>query len=180
MQPPAQVIDAFDDVQRARQDLDRLRNEADAYRNDILPRARGEAQKVIQDAEAYRERLINEAEGEAQHFLSVYNAFKQHYVDHSQYPTSDEFDLASLEPLVDMGYYTGKVTTRLDGDQADAYDAPDGNKEFWLEMTLANNPSVRFLVADSDDAPLSGGDSLDGIFLFLDGKLRPIYSTGNE
>jgi membrane protease subunit HflK len=77
VQPPTQVIDAFDDVQRARQDLDRLRNQADAYRNDILPRSRGEAQKVIQGAEAYKERLINEADGEAQHFLSVYNAYKQ-------------------------------------------------------------------------------------------------------
>jgi len=77
VQPPTQVIDAFDDVQRARQDLDRLRNQADAYRNDILPRARGEAQKLIQGAEAYKERLINEADGEAQHFLSVFAAYKQ-------------------------------------------------------------------------------------------------------
>lgn len=74
--PPAAVIDAFDDVQRARQDLDRLRNEADAYRNDVLPRARGEAQRMIQEAQGYRERLENEAEGEAQRFLSVYTAYK--------------------------------------------------------------------------------------------------------
>jgi membrane protease subunit HflK len=77
VQPPAQVIDAFDDVQRARQDLDRLRNEAEAYRNDILPRARGEAVRQVQNAEAYKERLENEAEGEAQRFLSVYAAYKQ-------------------------------------------------------------------------------------------------------
>ena len=77
VQPPQQVIDAFDDVQRALQDRDRLRNEADAYRNDILPRARGEAQRMIQEAEGYREGLINEAQGEAQRFLSVYEAFKQ-------------------------------------------------------------------------------------------------------
>jgi membrane protease subunit HflK len=57
--------------------LDRLRNQADAYRNDILPRSRGEAQKLIQGAEAYKERLINEADGEAQHFISVYTAYKQ-------------------------------------------------------------------------------------------------------
>ena len=74
--PPSQVIDAFDDVQRARQDRDRLRNEADAYRNDVLPRARGEAQRMIQGAQGYRERLQNEAEGEAQRFLSVYTAYK--------------------------------------------------------------------------------------------------------
>ncbi len=75
--PPDQVIDAFDDVQRARQDLDRLRNEAEAYRNDMLPRARGEAVRQIQEAEAYKERLENEADGEAQRFLSVFAAYKQ-------------------------------------------------------------------------------------------------------
>ncbi len=74
--PPAQVIDAFDDVQRARQDRARLRNEADAYRNDVLPRSRGEAQRMIQEAQGYRERLENEADGEAQRFISVYTAYK--------------------------------------------------------------------------------------------------------
>src|SRR5690606_18607347 len=75
VQPPQQVIDAFNDVQRALQDRDRLRNEAEAYRNDILPRARGDAQQIIQEANAYRERIIYEAEGEAQRFLSVYEAY---------------------------------------------------------------------------------------------------------
>ncbi|MEJ2026728.1 MAG: FtsH protease activity modulator HflK, partial [Limibacillus sp.] len=75
VQPPQQVIDAFNDVQRALQDRDRQRNEAEAYRNDILPRARGEAQRMLQEAEAYRERVINEAEGEAERFLEVYKSF---------------------------------------------------------------------------------------------------------
>ncbi len=77
VQPPAPVIDAFNDVQRSLQDRDRLRNEADAYRNDIIPRARGEAQRMIQEANAYKERLVNEADGEAKRFLSVYAAYKQ-------------------------------------------------------------------------------------------------------
>jgi membrane protease subunit HflK len=77
VQPPPPVIDAFNDVQRALQDRDRMRNEADAYRNDILPRARGEAQRVVQEAEAYKERLVNEADGEAQRFVSVYEAYRQ-------------------------------------------------------------------------------------------------------
>jgi membrane protease subunit HflK len=75
VQPPRQVADAFIDVKRAEQDRTRLRNEAEAYRNDVLPRARGEAQRMIQDANAYRERLINEAQGEAQRFLNVYEAY---------------------------------------------------------------------------------------------------------
>ncbi len=77
VKPPGPVIDSFDDVQRARQDRERLRNEADAYRNDVLPRSRGEAQQMIQEALGYRERLENEAEGEAQHFLQVYAAYKE-------------------------------------------------------------------------------------------------------
>ncbi|HMB77395.1 MAG TPA: FtsH protease activity modulator HflK [Kiloniellaceae bacterium] len=77
VKPPAPVIDAFDDVQRARQDRDRVRNEAEAYRNDILPRARGDAQQVMQNAQAYKERLVQEAEGEADRFTSVFNAYKE-------------------------------------------------------------------------------------------------------
>jgi membrane protease subunit HflK len=75
--PPAQVIDAFNDVQRARQDKERKQNEALTYSNDILPRAKGEAQRMIQDATAYKEKLTLEAEGEANRFLSVYNAYLQ-------------------------------------------------------------------------------------------------------
>ena len=77
VQPPQPVIDAFNDVQRSLQDRDRLRNEAEAYRNDIIPRARGEAQRILQDAQAYRERLINEAQGEAQRFENVLSAYQQ-------------------------------------------------------------------------------------------------------
>ncbi|MBM3566568.1 MAG: FtsH protease activity modulator HflK [Alphaproteobacteria bacterium] len=75
--PPAQVIDAFNDVQRARQDKERKQNEAQAYANDILPRAKGEAQRMVQEATAYKERLIREAEGEANRFISVHNAYLQ-------------------------------------------------------------------------------------------------------
>ncbi len=76
VQPPAQVIDAFNDVQRALQDRDRQRNEAEAYRNDLLPRARGDAQQMLQEAQGYREQVINEAQGEAQRFVEVYDAYK--------------------------------------------------------------------------------------------------------
>lgn len=77
VQPPEPVVDAFNDVQRALQDRDRRRNEAQAYRNDILPRARGEAQRIIQGAEAYREQIINEAEGEAERFNQVFVAYSE-------------------------------------------------------------------------------------------------------
>ncbi|MBI1206574.1 MAG: FtsH protease activity modulator HflK [Azospirillum sp.] len=73
--PPAPVVDAFNDVQRARADRERLRNEAETYRNDIIPRARGEAEKLIQEASAYREQVVSLAQGDAARFLSVYNAY---------------------------------------------------------------------------------------------------------
>ncbi|MEO7107733.1 MAG: FtsH protease activity modulator HflK [Rhodoferax sp.] len=73
--PPAAVIDAFNDVQRARADQERTRNEADSYANDMLPRARGEASKITQEAEAYKEQAVKLAEGDAKGFLSVYNSY---------------------------------------------------------------------------------------------------------
>jgi len=74
--PPAPVIDAFRDVQRALADRERLRNEAEAYRNDIIPRARGDAVRIKQEAEGYRQQIINQAQGDADRFLAVYHAFK--------------------------------------------------------------------------------------------------------
>lgn len=77
VEPPEKVIDAFRDVQRAQADRERARNEAESYRNDIVPRARGEAQRLIQEAEGYRQQVIAQAQGEAARFVSVYNAYKQ-------------------------------------------------------------------------------------------------------
>lgn len=73
--PPAPVIDAFNDVQRARSDRERARNEAEAYRNDVIPRARGEAERLIQEASAYREQIVSLAQGDAERFRKVYQAY---------------------------------------------------------------------------------------------------------
>ena len=74
--PPDQVIDAFRDVQAARADMERSKNEAEAYANDVIPRARGEAQKILQAAEAYKKEVVAKAEGEASRFVSIYNEYK--------------------------------------------------------------------------------------------------------
>ncbi|MCK5166603.1 MAG: FtsH protease activity modulator HflK, partial [Rhodospirillaceae bacterium] len=74
--PPEKVIDAFNEVQRARQDKERKQNEAETYRNKIIPNARGESEKMVQAATAYKERVIKEADGEAKQFLSVYETYK--------------------------------------------------------------------------------------------------------
>mgnify|MGYP006159015383 FL=1 len=74
--PPSQVIDAFRDVQAARADRERSKNEAEGYANDVIPRARGEAEKILQEAEAYKKQVVAAAEGEASRFLSIYNEYK--------------------------------------------------------------------------------------------------------
>jgi membrane protease subunit HflK len=74
--PPSDVIDAFNDVQRARQDRDRLKNQAEAFRNDIVPRARGQAAQLIAEAEAYREEVMNRAKGDASRFDQVFSAYE--------------------------------------------------------------------------------------------------------
>ena len=73
--PPDQVIDAFRDVQAARADMERSKNEAEAYANDVIPRARGEAAKIMQAAEAYKQKVVAASEGEASRFISIYNEY---------------------------------------------------------------------------------------------------------
>jgi membrane protease subunit HflK len=75
--PPAAVIDAFRDVQRANADRERLRNEAESFRNDVIPRARGEAERIVQEAQGARESQVARANGEAQRFTQVLSAYSQ-------------------------------------------------------------------------------------------------------
>ncbi len=70
-QAPQQVQDAFADAVKAREDEQRLKNEAEAYANDILPKARGAAARLVEEANAYKAKVIAEAEGEAARFESI-------------------------------------------------------------------------------------------------------------
>ena len=69
--PPEQVIDAFREVQAARQERSTLQNRADAYANQTLAAARGNSAQVLQEAEGYRAQVVNAAEGEASRFSAV-------------------------------------------------------------------------------------------------------------
>ena len=69
--PPAPVQAAFDDVIKAREDEERVKNEAQAYANGIIPESRGQAQRVIEEANAYRDRIVAEAEGDAGRFKAL-------------------------------------------------------------------------------------------------------------
>ncbi len=75
--PPAAVIESFRDVQRANTDAERVRNEAESYRNDIVPRARGDSARLVAEAEGSKRASVAEATGQAQRFLSVYKAYAQ-------------------------------------------------------------------------------------------------------
>ena len=69
--PPKQVIDAFKDVASAKEDKNRMINEAEGYRNDVIPKARGQAQAMIRESEGFRESRIKRAEGDVAKFKAI-------------------------------------------------------------------------------------------------------------
>ncbi|WP_422037666.1 FtsH protease activity modulator HflK [Roseibium sp.] len=75
--PPAQVIEAFRDVQAARADQERIRNEAEAYANRIVPEARGQAARVLEQANGYKDQTIAEATGQSQRFSKIYEEYQK-------------------------------------------------------------------------------------------------------
>ncbi len=76
-QPPEQVQSAFEDAIKAREDKQRLINEAEAYSNDVIPRARGAASRKLQEAEGYKSRVIASAEGEADRFTKLLTEYRK-------------------------------------------------------------------------------------------------------
>jgi membrane protease subunit HflK len=76
-QPPEPVQDAFREVQRAREDEQQVKEEAERYRNKVVPEARGRAQRLTEEAAAYREQVIERARGETSRFLAVLGVYEQ-------------------------------------------------------------------------------------------------------
>jgi len=74
-QPPEEVKPAFDDAVKAREDRERLKNEAEAYANDVIPRARGAAARMMQEAEGYKASVIARADGDARRFTQIANEY---------------------------------------------------------------------------------------------------------
>ena len=73
---PSQVQAAFDDVIKAREDEQRVKNEAESYANGIVPEARGQSQRLLEEANAYREQVTAKAEGETNRFLQLLSEYK--------------------------------------------------------------------------------------------------------
>lgn len=76
-QPPEQVQEAFADAIKAREDEQRIINEANAYRNDVVPKARGDAQSMLEEAEAYRTRVLKSSQGETNRFLQLFAEYQK-------------------------------------------------------------------------------------------------------
>lgn len=102
--PPKDVMDAFKDVASAQEDKNRVINEAEAYRNDILPKARGQAAAVVNDAQAYSESVTRKAKGESARFLAVlaeYNKAKDITRERMFIETMEEiFSNPDLEKII--------------------------------------------------------------------------------
>jgi modulator of FtsH protease HflK len=77
VEAPAQVIDAFRDVQAAQADQERVQNEARTYAGRVVPEARGKAAQLVQSAEAYREQTVAEATGQTARFNKIYEEYKK-------------------------------------------------------------------------------------------------------
>ncbi len=102
--PPEQVKDAFHEVVRAREDRERLINEAKGYQEDIIPRARGEAQKMLRGAEAFKEERVLRAQGDAVRFealLGEYQKAKEVTWNRLQIETLEKIYPAANKVIVD-------------------------------------------------------------------------------
>ena len=93
--PPQEVIAAFRDVQAARADKEKSINEANTYRNQVLPRAKGEAESIIQRGEAYKAEIVARASGDAQRFTQVYEQY-----DKAKDITTERLYLDTMEEVL--------------------------------------------------------------------------------
>jgi len=150
-EPPEQVKDAFDDVNSAEQDRDRLIDQAEAYRNGILPAARGEAQRIIEQAEAYKGELVARAEGEAARF-------NQLYAEYSRAPEVTRERLY-LDAVNEVMTNSSKVMVDVEG----------GNNLMYLPLDQIRQQS----------GAISSGNSIDRQQL-IDEVLREIQRTGGS
>ncbi len=109
--PPLAVIDAFRDVQAARADQERARNEANAYANRVVPEAQGEAFRIRRESEAYREQTVAQSEGEARRFLAIYSEYQK-----AEEVTRQRMFLETLERIL-KGSNTLIIDEQLAGKQ---------------------------------------------------------------
>jgi membrane protease subunit HflK len=133
--PPEPVKEAFDDAIKAREDKERLENQAEAYANEILPQARGEAARAIADAKAYRDRVIAEAEGQTSRFTAVLNEYEK-----APEVTRERLYLETIENVL------GANNTVL-------LDVPGGDSLMYLPLDQLMNKSKRAQASNDNGRP---------------------------
>ena len=139
-QPPEQVQDAFSDAIKAREDEQRYINEAEAYRNEIIPLARGQAKQMLEQAIAYKVKLINAAEGEASRFTQLYSEYKK-----APAVTKERLYLEAVESVLSN---SSKVMIDVEG----------GNNMMYLPLDqLINRNQPKNLNQDNSGNPSSAG-----------------------
>ena len=138
-QPPEQVQAAFSDAIKAREDKERYINEAQAYRNEVLPRARGDAQRALEESEAYKTRVEQAALGESQRFLSLLGEFEK-----APGVTRDRLYLEAMETV--LGNSSKVLMDQSGGGEG------GGNSLMYLPIDK--------LLENRDGAPRVGGDAL--------------------
>jgi len=132
--PPTQVRDAFNDVQKAKEDEQRVINEANAYAESIIPEARGEAQKQIEQANAYRDRVVARAEGEAQRFQKVLAEYRL-----AKSVTRDRLYIDAMESVLTK---SNKILV----------DVPGGNNIMYLPLDRLGQPNATVPGTASQDS----------------------------
>ena len=132
---PEQVAEAFADAIRAREDKERLQNQAQTYANDVVPRARGEAARLVEDAKGYKARVIAEADGESQRFLALLREYEK--------APSVTRERLYLETMQDVLRNTGKVLL----------DVKEGSNLTYLPLDRMIQPSTRAAEFKAPDSP---------------------------
>jgi len=131
-QPPEQVQGAFEDAIRAREDKQRLINEAEAYSNDVVPKARGAASRIVQEGEAYKERVIAQANGDVSRFAQLLTEYKK-----APAVTKQRMYIESMETVLDR---TNNVLVDVKGGNNIMYlplDKVVGKSDSVVETTVA-------------------------------------------
>jgi modulator of FtsH protease HflK len=139
VQPPEPVQAAFDDALKAGQDRDRLKNEGQAYANDVVPRAKGTAARLKEEADGYKANVIARAEGDGERFKSVQTEYQK-----APQVTRDRLYLDAMQSI-----YSSVTKVVVDSKQ--------GNNMLYLPldkiMQLTNNPSADITILPNTTVP---------------------------
>jgi len=152
--PPAQVQDAFNDVQKAKEDRQRFINQATAYREQVVPEARGRAQRQIEEANAYRDQVVAQSDGEAQRFTKLLTEYQL-----AEQVTRDRLYIEALEKVFSNA---SKVMVDVEGGNnlmylpLDQLTSKSRSESPVIDQTMMDN-AVERILREVNAARSSGG-----------------------